>query len=148
MSQAQSDDLYQAIIMERARTPRYAGPLAQSDCEGEGNNPMCGDRIKIRLRCDGEQISDFRHETRGCAICLATADLMGDVLIGETISEAQAIANRFDQMILTGAVPEHANFAQLQALSEIHHYRSRHRCALLPWQALRSALTDSNEVSS
>ena len=135
-----TEDLYQSLIMERARAPRHAGSLVAFDAEAEGDNPMCGDRILLRIKRDQDLIADIAHETRGCAICISAADLMGDAVIGKTQDEINELADAFAAMIATGNTPDRPDFEDLRALSGVHTYRSRHRCATLPWQALRSAL--------
>ena len=137
---ASIEDLYQNLIMERARAPRHAGALAAFDAEAEGDNPMCGDRVLLRIRRDQSRIADMTHETRGCAICVSAADLMGDAVIGKSFDEIRDVADAFEVMIATGNAPDRPDFDDLRALSGVHTYRSRHRCATLPWQALRAAL--------
>ncbi|MCF3946744.1 SUF system NifU family Fe-S cluster assembly protein [Acidiphilium sp. AL] len=137
---ASIEDLYQNLIMERARAPCHAGSLAAFDAEAEGDNPMCGDRVHVRIRRDRNRIGALSHETRGCAICISAADLMGDAVIGKSQDEIGELADAFETMIATGNTPDRPDFADLRALSGVHTYRSRHRCATLPWQALRAAL--------
>lgn len=146
MSEAGVEDLYQRLIMERARAPRHAGRLDVFDAEAEGDNPMCGDRVHLRLRCDHGMIADVSHETRGCAICIAAADLLADAVIGTDRAAAEEIADAFEAMVVEGHVPDREDFAELRALSGVHEYRSRHRCATLPWQALRVALGKTMET--
>ncbi|MGC9268719.1 Fe-S cluster assembly sulfur transfer protein SufU [Acidiphilium sp.] len=146
MSATNADDLYQNLIMDRVRAPRHAGDLAIFDAEAESDNPMCGDRVHLRIRCEGARLGALRHETRGCAICVAAADLMGDVVVGKARADIDDLAEAFNTMIATGAIPERADFAELRALAGVHGYRSRHRCATLPWQALRAALGKTMEV--
>jgi nitrogen fixation NifU-like protein len=140
-------DLYQKLIMERARSPRHAGELTEFDAEAEGDNPMCGDRVHLWLKRDpAGRIAAVSHATRGCAICLASADLLGDAVIGKGPKTVAALSREFETMVSTGAVPEAAEFADLRALAGVHEYRSRIRCATLPWQALNAALAKKEEV--
>jgi nitrogen fixation NifU-like protein len=143
---SETDDLYQALIMQRARAPVHAGRLDQFDAEAEGDNPMCGDRVHLAITCDDGRVRQLRHETKGCAICIAAAELMGDAVIGKSRDEIDDLAQAFDGMVSGGMVPERADFADLRALAGVHEYRSRHRCALLPWQALGAALAKTVEL--
>lgn len=140
-------DLYQSLIMDRARNPHHAGTLPDFDVEAEGDNPMCGDRVRVRLRQMSGAITALQHETRGCAICIAAADLMGDAVIGNNADAIHELSIAFDSMITSGTIPDRADFVQLRALAGVHEYRSRHRCALLPWQALRAAVATMTETS-
>jgi nitrogen fixation NifU-like protein len=141
-------DLYQKLIMERARTPRHAGAPAAFDAEAEGDNPMCGDRVHLWIRRGGDgRIAELRHATRGCAICQASADLLGDAAIGRNRAEIEALREDFEAMVHSGAVPARAVFQELQALAGVHEYRSRIRCATLPWQALTKALAQTGVLA-
>jgi nitrogen fixation NifU-like protein len=102
--------------------------------------------VHLRLSCAGGAIGEVWHETRGCAICVASADLMADAVAGRTRAAADELAGAFEAMVATGAVPDREDFSELRALSGVHEYRSRHRCATLPWQALRAALTKTMET--
>ena len=139
-------ELYQRLIMERARAPLHSGRPERFDAEAEGDNPMCGDRVQLRLSCAGGVIGEVWHETRGCAICIASADLMADAVAGRSRAAAEALAGAFEAMVASGAAPDREDFQELRALSGVHEYRSRHRCATLPWQALRAALTKTMET--
>ena len=133
-------DLYQSLIMERARKPRHAGKPLVFDAEAEGTNPMCGDRVHLWISRDGDgRIADLRHETRGCAICLASADLLGEAALGKDGMEIARLNRDFTAMVESGGTPE-AALGDLRALAGVHEYRSRIRCATLPWQALTAAL--------
>ncbi|MDD2876424.1 MAG: SUF system NifU family Fe-S cluster assembly protein [Acidiphilium sp.] len=146
MNIATTEDLYQSLIMDRARSPRHAGRLDEFDAEAEGDNPMCGDRVHVRLRREGGKIGILCHETRGCAICISAADLMGDAAIGKADTEIHDLADAFEAMIVTGVIPDRLDFLDLRALAGVHAYRSRHRCATLPWQALRAAIGKTMEL--
>lgn len=145
MSDTQTEDLYQSLIMDRARSPRHAGMLEPFDAEAEGDNPMCGDRVHLRIRQMAGKLEAVRHETRGCAICIAAADLMSDAVIGKDRKAIDEMADAFETMIASGQKPEREDFAELRALAGVHDYRSRHRCATLPWQALRVTLGKQRE---
>lgn len=135
------EELYQALILDRARTPRHGAALTCHDAEAVGDNPMCGDRLHLTLRRDATgRIEAAGFEARGCAISLAAADLMVDAITGRSAPEAHEIAAGFERMVRTGTVPDHASFRTLRALAGVHAYRSRMRCALLPWNALAHAL--------
>jgi nitrogen fixation NifU-like protein len=134
---SETADLYQALIVERTKNPRHAGRPDTFDAEAEGDNPMCGDHVHIYLEKDGTKI---RHVSRGCAIMVASAELMADAVAG--LSAAQIAQRRaaFEAMVNTGAADQ--SLGALNALAGVSEYRSRIRCATLPWSALTQALTD------
>jgi nitrogen fixation NifU-like protein len=132
-------ELYQALIMDRSKNPRFAGRPETFDAEGHGDNPMCGDRIHLYLRRDGAKV---RYEARGCAIMTASAELMADAVAGLTAQEIAQRRAAFEAVVTTGT-PD-PSLGELNALSGVSEYRSRIRCATLPWSALADALEDRN----
>lgn len=138
-----TDALYQELILERARAPRHGTLLACFDAEAAGDNPMCGDRVTLRVRRDSAgRIAEAGFAARGCAICLASADLMAEAVQGLAPADARALSARFEAMVRTGDVPAGDRaFGTLRALAGVHDYKARMRCATLPWSALEAALS-------
>ena len=146
--------LYQRLIMERAREPRHQGVLEPADGAADGDNPFCGDRVRVTIRrsTDG-RIARVLHRTRGCAICMAAADLMAESVEGQDPAAIRSLYSRFDGMLRNGspeslassgdgAKPEARldDLGLLNAFENLHEYRSRIRCATLPWSALLDAI--------
>ena len=77
-------DLYQEVILDHNKRPRNFGPLADADREADGYNPLCGDRVHVYLRLEGERIADIRFEGEGCAISTASASLMTEAVRGRS----------------------------------------------------------------
>ncbi len=130
-----SAELYQAIIMDRGKNPRFAGRPTIWNAEAEGDNPMCGDRIHVYVNT---QPTEVRHEGRGCAIMTASADLMAEITAGKAPSEINKLHAAFEAVVNTGA-PDDA-LGDLNALAGVSAYRSRIKCATLPWRALAEAM--------
>jgi len=132
---SETAELYQSIIMGRSKNPLHAGKPDVFDAEGEGDNPMCGDRVHIYVQRDGTNVF---HESRGCAIMIASAELMADAVAGldpEQIAQRRAA---FEAVVNTGE--KDSTLGELNALSGVSEYRSRIRCATLPWTALALAM--------
>jgi len=130
-------ELYQSIIMDRTKNPRHAGRPEVFDAQAHGDNPLCGDRIHLFLRRDGTAVS---YEARGCAIMTASADLMADAVAGLSAVEVAQRRTAFEAVVNTGT-PD-PSLGDLNALSGVSEYRSRIRCATLPWSALAAAFED------
>jgi nitrogen fixation NifU-like protein len=143
-------DLYQEVILEHGRHPRHGTRLAAFDATAKGDNPMCGDRVQLWLRHDDAgRIAEAGFEARGCAISIASADLMAEVLAGRSDTEAHALAERFREMARTGEAPEDdAAMERLRPLAGVHEFPSRVKCATLPWHALLAAIEGKGEASS
>ena len=133
-------ELYQSIIMGRTKNPSHAGKPKKFDAEGEGDNPMCGDRIHVYLQRDGSKVF---HESRGCAIMIASAELMADAVAGLDAAQIAQRRAAFEAVVNSGA--KDPSLGELNALAGVSEYRSRIRCATLPWSALAQALEEDQE---
>jgi nitrogen fixation NifU-like protein len=134
---SETADIYQALIMDRAKNPRHAGKPSRYDAQAEGDNPMCGDHVHVYIQNDGTRVN---HVSRGCAIMVASAELMADAVAGLTPAQIAQRRVAFEAMVNTGA--QDPSLESLNALAGVSEYRSRIRCATLPWSALGQALTD------
>lgn len=136
------DGLYQRQVIERARAPVYAGPLEGATGRGEGTNPMCGDRVRIGVWLDADgRIGTVRHETRGCAICLASADMMAGLVVGQDRIGAATMGRDFTALLQSGQDGD--SCPELMVFAPLHRHRSRIRCATLAWSALEAALIEA-----
>jgi len=141
-------DLYQNIILERSRSPRHMRCMDPFDASAEGDNPLCGDRIEVRLRYAADRtIAEAAFEARGCAISLASADLMADIVQGRTADEVLALSAAFGDLVRSGTTADIA-IKTLVPLAGVSEYPSRIKCATLPWVALAAALAGRREASS
>jgi len=134
-------DLYQEVILDHYKRPRNHGPLEGADHEADGYNPLCGDRVKILLRFDGERVADVHFEGVGCAISTASASLMTEAVKGCTREEVEEIFSRFHEM-LTSEAPDDADLGKLQVFAGVREYPVRVKCATLAWHTLRAAIDE------
>jgi nitrogen fixation NifU-like protein len=141
------NDLYRDVILDHNRRPRNFGPLEPADASIEGFNPMCGDRLTVRLRMDEDKISDIRFEGQGCAISTASASMMTEAVKGRTRSEALHLFGRIHQLLTDDAAPPADELGKLAALSGVREYPARVKCASLCWHTLASALRSSDPQS-
>ncbi len=134
-----SDDLYHAAIMDRARAANGDHRLANADATVTVDNPLCGDRITLDLRMDGERIAAVGYRVRGCALCQASTSVSGEVLPGATRSAVDDAEAALRGLLETGAEPA-GRWAALAMFRPVGPHRSRHGCVLLAMQAVRKAL--------
>ena len=141
-------DLYQDVILRHSRAPLHAEVLDPFDAEATGDNPMCGDRCTVRLRfaADGG-VARVGFQAQGCAISLASADLMAEAVAGLGVTEIHALARGFDALARTGRAND-PGLATLEPLAGVCAYPSRVKCASLPWAAFIAALDGAGETSS
>ena len=146
-------DLYQEVILDHGRRPRHGVRLEDFDFTAKGDNPMCGDRVQVWVKFAADSIGRVGFEARGCAISVASADLMAETVQGRAKADTRALFEAFRAMARTGICPTcdpslAESIERLAPLSGVHEYPSRVKCATLPWHALIAALDGAKEASS
>ena len=133
-----SEALYQALVLKAGQYPQYAGRPAEFDALGCHENRMCGDSVSVFYT---QAKNSWRHEAQGCAILLASAELMCAAAEGKTADELHHLHHQFETLVKTGE--KTPDLGDLNALASIAHYPARLRCATLPWDALTDALAST-----
>jgi nitrogen fixation protein NifU and related proteins len=139
------DDLYQETILDHSKRPRNHHQLADADRKAEGYNPLCGDKLKLYLKLDGEVVKDASFEGSGCAISTASASLMTESLKGKTREEALKLVDKFHDLLTTDT-PASRDLGKLVVFCGVREYPARVKCATLAWHTLKSALAGSQET--
>jgi nitrogen fixation NifU-like protein len=140
-------DLYQEVILDHNRRPRNFRVI-QDGRHAEGYNPLCGDRLTVYLRVENGRIQDASFQGSGCAISKASASLMTDSVKGKTVEEADALFDRFHQMITHAADDPVDDLGKLSVLAGVRAFPMRVKCATLAWHAMRAAADARGEVVS
>ena len=132
-------DRYRQVILQRSRHPLHHGRLESHDAKSYAVNPICGDVVEVTLELskDGLSIARICHMSDGCAVCIASADLMVDMVTGQTINQVKGTAHTFKAML--NGQTQLADSHPLAALSPLAHLPGRARCAGLGWDALEQA---------
>ena len=146
-------DLYRELILDHARNPRHFGKLEDATHAAEGINPLCGDKLRLFVRLDdAKNISAASFEGSGCAISVASASLLTDLIIGLTADQALECFATVNER-LTGAESAPAkdigvNLEKLRALDGVREFPARVKCATLAWHALNSAIQGRSAPAS
>ena len=138
-------ELYQEIILDHSRHPRHFGALASANHMAEGHNPLCGDRVKVYLKVDANnRIEDVAFEGRGCAISVASASLMTDLLRDRSIADAEKLMGGFLNLVKgeDAAGLGADDREQLEVMAGVSAFPMRVKCATLAWHAMKAALDD------
>jgi nitrogen fixation protein NifU and related proteins len=133
-------DLYQEVILDHNRRPRNFHVLADASHQAEGYNPLCGDRVTLYVKLEGDVISDMAFEGSGCAISKASASLMTDALKGRTLQDARALFVRFHRMVTTPTDQPVEDLGKLSALAGVREFPVRVKCASLAWHTFKAAM--------
>jgi nitrogen fixation NifU-like protein len=142
-------DLYQEVILDHNRRPRNWGALPDATQKADGYNPLCGDRLTLHLKIEGDRITAVAFEGSGCAISKASASLMTDAVKGRTIREALDLFDRVHVMLTTpiDTPVDGSQVGKLAVLSGVREFPARVKCASLAWHTLKSAITNPSEVA-
>lgn len=141
MSLGNLRDLYQQVILEHYKKPRHRGKTEPAHRQQRGHNPSCGDTIELTLRLNdaGDRIEDVKFEGEGCAIAMASADLMADALRGRGVAEALEMVQRFQGM-MKGETEFPKELRKLNVMQGVSQFPVRIKCATLTWHTLKAAL--------
>jgi nitrogen fixation NifU-like protein len=141
------EELYQEVILDHNRRPRNFRAIDDAR-KAEGYNPLCGDRITVYLRLNGDVIADASFQGSGCAISKASASLMTDSVKGKTLAEVEALFDRVHRMITAPAETPPGDLGKLSVLSGVRRFPVRVKCATLAWHTLRAAVDARQEMVS
>ena len=148
-------ELYQEIILDHGKNPRNLRKTENFNKDAKGHNPLCGDKVHIFLKLnDNKKLEDISFEGQGCAISMASASIMTDLLKGKAEKEVKEIVNDFLEMIkekdeIKTNLLKDDEKTKLMCLSGVKQYPMRVKCATLSWHTLTSAIDKSqNEINS
>ncbi len=150
-------ELYQEVILDHGKHPRNFHVLEDANRSAHGYNPMCGDTLVVYLKLDeGGIVRDCAFKGKGCAISMASASMMTEILKGKTLDEAKALFQRFHAMCTGDAPPAPSasgNFdpddlEHLEVLSGVREFPVRVKCATLAWHTMTAAMEGQKEVST
>jgi nitrogen fixation NifU-like protein len=146
-------ELYQEVILDHGKHPRNFRQPSNANREAHGHNPMCGDTLTVFLAVDeAGNIEDAAFQGRGCAISMASASMMTEILIGKTAVEAKKLFDGFTAM----CTKEGSNMSgdsdvdpdaveRLQVLAGVREFPVRVKCATLAWHTMDTAVTNPKD---
>jgi NifU-like protein involved in Fe-S cluster formation len=134
-----SDPLYGKALLRLAADAHGAGRLASPDRTGTAFNPACGDKVIVDLELADEKIAAIAHDTKACVLAQASASILGEALKGADRDRVERLRREIETMLASGAEPPNAPFAGYSAFEGAVEYTSRHRCVLLPVEAVLAA---------
>jgi nitrogen fixation NifU-like protein len=141
-------DLYRDVILDHNRTPRNFGTLEGANASADGHNPLCGDRLHLSLKIDGDRVEDVRFEGKGCAISTASASLMTEAVKGKDRATIGALFNKVHALLTNQEAAAPPELGKLAALSGVREFPARVKCASLCWHTLNAALAQSGATIS
>ena len=143
-------DLYQEVILEHNKNPRNFREIAGADRTADGNNPLCGDALRVYVDLDGDTVKDVAFKGSGCAISKASASMMTQVVKGKSKEEAEVIFDEFHRMV-TGDLDieiDENQLGKLKIFAGVLEFPARVKCASLSWHTLHAALQGDESVTT
>ena len=147
-------ELYQEIILDHGKNPRNLRKFENFNKDAKGHNPLCGDKVHIFLKIDeNKNISDISFEGEGCAISMASASIMTDLMKEKKENEVKELVDDFLKMIkdspeMKSKIISDDEKTKLMSLSGVKQYPMRVKCATLAWHTLTSAMSNSQEETN
>ena len=144
-------ELYQEIILDHGKNPRNLRRTENFNKDAKGYNPLCGDKVHVYLKLnENKKVEDISFEGQGCAISMASASIMTDLVKGKEEHEVKEIVKDFLEMIkekdqLNNKILEENEKTKLMCLSGVKKYPMRIKCATLSWHTLTSAIDNTQE---
>ena len=135
------ESMYQEIILDHYKRPHHKGLRDPYDAEVHHVNPTCGDEVTLRVKLDGDVVSDVSYDGQGCSISQASTSVMTDLVIGRTVPEALALSEEFLALMQSkGQVePDEDVLEDAVAFAGVSRFPARVKCALLSWMAMKDA---------
>ena len=148
-------ELYQEIILDHGKNPRNLRKTENFNKDAKGHNPLCGDKVHIYLKLnENKKVEDISFEGEGCAISMASASIMTDLVKGKDEKDVKTIVSDFLEMIkekdkMETNLLKDDEKTKLMCLSGVKQYPMRVKCATLSWHTLTSAIDKSqNEINN
>jgi nitrogen fixation NifU-like protein len=142
------NDLYREVIVDHNRSPRNFRRLEDATRTAEGYNPLCGDKLTLYLKLKDGVIDEVTFEGSGCAISVASASLMTEILKGKSEAEAESLFQKFRALVTDSGSAEDSALGKLAVLAGVRQYPSRIKCATLCWHAVNAALHGDRQAST
>jgi nitrogen fixation NifU-like protein len=149
-------ELYQEVILDHGKNPRNLRQPADANCQAVGHNPLCGDMLTVYLSLDEDGVvQDVAFNGKGCAISMASASMMTEILKGKTVQEVESLFDSFHRMCTEdGFDPDAEDSAnadameRLSVLSGVREFPIRVKCATLAWHTMNAAIAGEQEVTT
>ena len=144
------NDLYQEVILDHNKNPRNFRELETATQTADGNNPLCGDALRVYVEMEDDKVKDVAFKGSGCAISKASASMMTQTVKGKTRAEAEVLFDEFHRMV-TGELDADAdenNLGRLKIFAGVLEFPARVKCASLSWHTLHAALGGEEAVST
>ncbi len=144
------NDLYQDVILDHNKNPRNFREIETATNTADGNNPLCGDALRVYVAMEDDRVKDVAFKGSGCAISKASASMMTQIVKGKSKEEAELLFHEFQNMV-TGeldAETDENSLGKLKIFAGVLEFPARVKCASLSWHTLHAALNNEEIIST
>jgi len=138
-------ELYQEFILDHGKNPRNFQFPRKANREAEGYNPLCGDRITVKLELEGDVIREVGFQGQGCAISTAASSTMTEAVQGKTVAEARELMEKYLAAV-KGGEPDLDALDKLAVFASVSEFPMRVKCATLAWHTLDAAIRGEDDT--
>lgn len=148
MALSKLDNLYRQVILDHSAHPHHHGSLQESTNKVEMNNPTCGDVITLDVEIEDNKIKNIAFGGSGCSISTASASMMTDAVLGQSVETAKTLAHAFSEMVQGHEIDEEDALGDAAMLSGVAKFPARIKCATLGWKALEQAIDSDGTATT
>lgn len=146
-------ELYQQVILDHNRKPRNFRAIDDANHTANGDNPLCGDKLRLFVKLNDGMVEDISFKGTGCAISTASASMMTEAVKGKSLEDTEALFRKFHHMLTVDdlsaeGAPEGPEMGKLEAFAGVREFPVRVKCATLAWHTLQAALHDQAETTT
>ena len=142
-----TDDIYNKDILRLAASMPHVGKLENPDASANAYSRLCGSKVKVDLKMEGDTVIDFAQEVKACALGQAASSIMGAHVIGSTAEELQGLEDCMRAMLKEDGPPPQGKWAELALLEPVRNYKGRHASTMLIFEAVNDAIRQAQAVS-
>jgi nitrogen fixation NifU-like protein len=137
-----STEMYRELISDHTQRPRNFREMATATAQASAENPTCGDRVAIWLKIENDTVTDASFKGSGCSICMSSASMLTEAILGKPLQEAHEQFDRFHKMLTAPIdVPvDEESMGKLACFGGVRKYPIRVKCATLPWHVLEKLI--------
>ena len=141
-------EIYRHRVLEHSKHPHNLRRPENASREAIGFNPLCGDKLTVYMQLDDNQISDIAFEGTGCAISIASASMMTEAILGQSVTDAGELITAAQNVFTSGTASGREALDEMEALAGVSNYPSRIKCASLAWSTAEAALLGTTKQIS
>jgi NifU-like protein involved in Fe-S cluster formation len=135
------NEVYNRRIIELAGTIPRIGQLPDADATATAHSRLCGSTVTVHLKMDGDQVIDFAHEVKACALGQASSSIMASHVIGSNAGELRQLRETVRKMLKeNGEPPREGKWADIAVLEPVRDYKARHASTMLTFDAVVDAI--------